>query len=151
MPASHDSKATFAVGIAVMLTVACSYTPLTLAPTPSPRPIPTPLPTPTPVRVEIGFWDASPSSNWPDGTTIILYRVDGKLILESHYFDGSGRVQELIESATRPARYDIVGDANEYYVLQQGVLGLYDESGPIWEAICGHPYYLDGLRHCHSP
>ncbi len=143
-------KATI-LGLALMTAIACSYTPLTLAPTPSPRPKPTAIPTPAPVWIQIGFFDESPSTNWLEGTTIILYRVDGKLILKSHYFDGSSRVQELIQSATQAARYDIVGDFNEYYVLQEGVLGVYDQTGLIWEATCGDPYYLDLLLDCQSP
>ena len=144
------SKATF-LAIAVMMTLACSYTPLTLAPTPSPRPKPTSIPTPTPVWIQVGFFDDSPSPNWRDGTTIILYRVDEKLILKSHYFDGSSRVQELIPSATQAMRYNIVGDSHEYYLLQDGVLGVYDQTGLIWEATCGDPYYLDHLLDCQSP
>jgi len=80
-----------------------------------------------------------------------MYRVDQKLILKSHYYDGSSRVQELIPSATQAARYDIVGDSYEYYVLLHGDLGAYDESGLIWKATCSDPYYLDALRDCHSP
>lgn len=144
------SKATF-LAIAVMMTLACSYTPLTLAPTPSPRPKPTAIPTPTPAWIQIGFFDDSTSPNWLDGTTIFMYRVDGKLILKSHYFDGSSKEQELIQSTTQAARYDIVGDLYEYYVLQDAVLGAYDETGLIWEATCGDPYYLDALRDCQSP
>ena len=120
---SKSSKIAFLV-IALVMIVACSYTPLTLAPTPSPMPKPTPLPTPAPVWIQIGYFDDSPSPNWHYGTTIFMYRVDGKLILKSHYLDGSSRVQKLIQSATQAARYDIVGEAREYYVLQDGVLGI---------------------------
>ena len=146
----NSSKFKFLV-IALLMIVACSYTPLTLAPTPSPRPKPTSLPTPAPVWIQIGYFDDSPSPNWHYGTTIFMYRVDGKLILKSHYLDGSSRVQELIQSATQAARYDIVGEAREYYVLQDGVLGIYDGTGLIWEATCGDPYYLDALLGCQSP
>ena len=137
--------------VALLMIVGCSYTPLTLAPTPSPRPRPTPLPTPTPVWTQIGYFDESQSPNWHDGTTIFMYRVDGKLILKSYYFDGSSTVQELIQSATQAARYDIVGESHGYYVLQHGVLGVYDGTRLIWEATCGDPYYLDALLGCQSP
>ena len=80
-----------------------------------------------------------------------MYRVDGKFILKSHYFDGSGRVQELIPSITQAARYDIVGDSPEYFVLEHGDLEAYDETGLIWEATCKEPYYLDALFDCFSP
>lgn len=95
--------------------------------------------TPTPIseRVQIGFWNHSPSPLWLDGTVITIYRdgVDGKLILESRYFDGSSRVQELIQSPTQAARYDVAGDSyGEYFVLQNGVLGAYDPDGLDWEA-----------------
>ncbi len=147
---SNGSKFKFLV-IALLMIVACSYTPLTLAPTPSPRPKPTPLPTPTPVWIQIGYFDESPSPNWHDGTTIFMYRVDGKLILKSYYFDGFSTVQELIQSTTQAAKYDIVGELHGYYVLQDGVLGVYDGTRLIWEAMCGDPYYLDALFGCQSP
>ena len=80
-----------------------------------------------------------------------MYRVDGKFILKSHYFDGSSRVQELIQSTTQAERYDIVGDSPEYYLLQHGDLSVYDETGLIWQATCTDPYYLDALMDCQAP
>lgn len=144
------SKVTLPV-IAVMVAIACSYTPLTLAPTPSPRPKPTAIPTPAPLWIQIGYWDDSPSDHWADGTTIIMYRADGRVILKTHYLDGSNRVQELVRSATKSVRYDILDDVHGFYLLKYQVLGLYDETGLVWEAECGDPYYLDALRDCQSP
>ena len=94
-------------------------------------------PAPTPERVQIGFWNTSPSPFWLEGTTIAMYRytVDGKLTLVTRYSDGSSTVQELIPvSSTQAVRYDIVGNSHENYVVNREALGLYDSDGLIWEA-----------------
>ena len=64
-----------------------------------------------------------------------MYRegVDGKLMLESRSYNGGG-VQELVQRLGTEARYDIVDNPLLYYILQDGVLGRYDEDGLIWEA-----------------
>ena len=101
--------------------------------------------------IQIGYWDDSQSPTWLKGTTITLYSVDGKLILKSHYFDGSTKVQELVRSSNQEERYDIVGAASEYYVGQYDDLLAYGDTGLIWVASCNAPYDLDGLLGCHSP
>ena len=65
-----------------------------------------------------------------------MYRegVDGKLMLESRYHDGGINVQELTQRLGTGARYDIVDNSLGYYILQDGVLRLFDEDGLIWEA-----------------
>ena len=65
-----------------------------------------------------------------------MYRegVGGKLVLETRRYDGGITIQELTQRLGTGARYDIVGNPNDYYILQDGVLGVYDEDGLIWEA-----------------
>ena len=131
--------------IFVVLMVGCGTA---ATPTPTVRsipiytlaPVPTstlkPTPTLKPERVQIGVWNDSPSPFWIEAT-ITMYRnvAGGKLTLETRYSDGSSRIQELIQSATQPTRYDIVGDEHgEYYLLQDGVLAASDPDGLIWEA-----------------
>ena len=147
---SKGSKSVLLVIVLVMI-IACSDTPPTRWPTPSPRPKPTSLPAPTPVWIQIGFWDGSPSPAWSKGTTIILYSVDEKLILKSHYFDGSTKVEELVRSSNQEERYDVVGVTSEYYVGQYDDLLAYGDTGLIWVASCNAPYYSDGLLGCHGP
>ena len=103
--------------------------------TPGPTSTATFIPTPTAVLVQIGVWDTSPSPYWTDGTVITMYRegVGGKLMLESRYRDGIN-VQELTQRLGTGVRYDAVDNPLIYYVLQDGVLGMYDEDELIWEA-----------------
>ncbi len=66
-----------------------------------------------------------------------MYRegVDGKLMLKSRFGDGGINVQELIQRLGTGARYDTVDNPlGYYYIPQDGVLGVYDEDGLIWEA-----------------
>ena len=65
-----------------------------------------------------------------------MYRegVDGKLMLETLRYDGGINVQELTQRLGTGARYDIVDNPLLYYILQDGVLRLFDENGLIWEA-----------------
>ena len=54
-------------------------------------------------------------------------------MLESRYRDGIN-VQELTQRLGTGVRYDAVDNPLIYYVLQDRVLGVYDEDGLIWEA-----------------
>ena len=122
------------VGLFAVLLIGCG-----IATTPLPRPTPTAtfIPTPTLVLVQIGVWDTSSSPFWIDGTVITMYRegVDGKLMLETLRYDGGINVQELTQRLGTGARYDTVDNPlGYYYILQDGVLGLYDEDGLIWAA-----------------
>ena len=60
--------------------------------------------------------------------------VDGKLMLESRYRGGSVSVLELTPGLGTGDRYDVVSHPLVYYILQDGVLGVYDEDGLIWQA-----------------
>jgi hypothetical protein len=104
--------------------------------TPGPTSTATFIPTPTAVLVQIGVWDTSPSPYWLDGTIITMYRegVDGKIMLESRFFGGGVSVQELSQRLGTGTTYDVVDNPLIYYVLQDRVLGVYDEDGLIWEA-----------------
>ena len=63
-----------------------------------------------------------------------MYRVgvDGKLMLESRFRDGIN-LQELTQRLGTETRYDVVDNPLVYYILQDGVLGVYDEDGLVWE------------------
>ena len=54
-------------------------------------------------------------------------------MLESRYRDGIN-VQELTQRLGTGVRYDAVDNPLIYYVLQDGVLGMYDEDELVWEA-----------------
>ena len=54
-------------------------------------------------------------------------------MLESRYRDGIN-VQELTQRLGTGVRYDAVDNPLIYYVLQDGVLGMYDEDKLVWEA-----------------